>query len=389
MQTLMLTAESLASHPVVLPGEKAITYRREGTRNQYVTFSSTMISFSISKTFKRQRFKEVIGHWPEMSISMFDKLARQRLSDIEMGQWTKAGKVRLGDFFIDYVFPQMQSHNRDIKSVKTRWRRIMPSFAHRPLCDVTRMEIESFLVKLSESVTGATVNRHLSLLSRIFSAAVSLDMLAKNPCRGIKKWAENNIRHRVLNQSEMDLYVLEASKIDTPQSRALLLSLFLGLRIGNVISITKSMVDLPSAKLYLPLTKSGKAHTVSLNDAALLILRRSLATSTNNWVFPSYINDGEHIAYPRSCHEKLKAKVLQKFPSASSFNIHDLRRTYASRLLTQTGDARLVQMSLFHQSMATTERYAFHQSSTLLQASQATASSMLSPEAFALLEGDV
>ncbi len=387
MKTIPFTTQAFSGLLPILDGGRPTTYRREGYRNQYVTFSATMVSLSIAKTFKNQRFKEVLGHWPEMSFQVFDKLARQRLSDIETGHHTKSGTVRIGDFFVDYVLPQMESHNRDIKSVKTRWRRIMSDFAHRPIGAVTRLEVEAFLVKLSKSVKGSTVNRHLSLLSRIFSAAVSLDIIVKNPCSGVKKWPENNIRQRVLSQTEMDLYVLEALKVDSPQSRALLLSLFLGLRIGNVISMQRSMVNLSSKQLYLPMTKNGRGYTVLLNEPALFVIRQCLKTTTNDWLFPSFVNDGEHISYPRSCHDKLRQLVMHAFPDSPSFNIHDLRRTYASRLLTLTGDARLVQTSLFHQSMATTERYAFHQSSTLLQASQDTALSMLTNEALELLKG--
>ena len=377
MQTIEFTSSTFSNHPEVIKGEKPVTYKREGNKHQFVTFSATTISMGISKTFKGQRFKEVIGHWPAMSIQAFDKIARKRISDIETGHYNKAANLLVGDFFIDYVLPQMESRNRDIKSVKTRWRRVMPTFAHRPLGDVTRLDIEQFLVGLSKEVKGATVNRHLSLLSRIFTAAVSLDILIKNPCKGIKKWPEDNIRDRVLTQAEIDIYVTEAISMDTPQSRALLLSLLLGLRIGNVITIRRSMLDASLSTLHLPQTKNGRSYTVALNEPARQILRRCLLMSWNDWVFPSAVNDGQHIVYPRNCHERLCALIQEQIIGATPFRIHDLRRTYASRQLALTGDARLVQSNLFHQSITTTERYAFHEQPRLAAASQKTALSFL------------
>lgn len=377
MDTIPFSSKEF-SHRQSLPADtKPITYRREGNRHQFVTFSRTTVSLSISKTFKGQRFKEVIGHWPDMSIQAFDKIARQRISDIETGYYNKAAQLLVGDFFIDYVLPQMESRNRDIKSVKTRWRRVMLAFAHRPLGDITRLDIEQFLVKLSNEVKGSTVNRHLSLLSRIFSAAVSLDILLKNPCSGIKKWPEDNIRSRVLSQAEIDIYVREALRIDSPHSRALLLSLFLGLRMGNVVSIKRSMLDASLEKLHLPITKNGRAYTISLNEPARDLIRQSLAASWNEWLFPSAVNDGKHIAHPRKCHLSILGKVLALTPDIQPFTIHDLRRTYASRQLALTGDARLVQSNLFHQSVTTTERYAFHEQPRLAEASQQTALSFL------------
>jgi integrase len=377
MDTIPFTSAQFLSKRSPFEDAKPTTYRREGNKHQFVTFSRTTVSLSISKSFKGQRFKEVIGHWPDMSIQAFDKIARQRISDIETGHYNKAAKLLVGDFFIDYVLPQMVSRNRDLKSVKTRWRRVMPAFAHRPLGDITRLDIEQFLVSLSSEVKGSTVNRHLSLLSRIFSAAVSVDILIKNPCSGIKKWPEDNIRSRVLSQAEIDIYVREALRIDSPHSRALLLSLFLGLRMGNVVSITREMLDESLETLYLPITKNGRSYTISLNEPARNLIRQSLATSWNKWLFPSAINDGEHIAHPRECHLKIREKVLALTPDIQSFTIHDLRRTYASRQLALTGDARLVQANLFHQSVTTTERYAFHGQPRLAEASQQTALSFL------------
>jgi integrase len=377
MDTIPFTSAQFLSKRSPFEDAKSTTYRREGNKHQFVTFSRTTVSLSISKTFKGQRFKEVIGHWPDMSIQAFDKIARQRISDIETGHYNKAAKLLVGDFFIDYVLPQMVSRNRDIKSVKTRWRRVMPTFAHRPLGDITRLDIEQFLVKLSTEVKGSTVNRHLSLLSRIFSAAVSVDILLKNPCSGIKKWPEDNIRSRVLSQAEIDIYVREALHIDSPHSRALLLSLFLGLRMGNVVSITRSMLDASLDTLHLPITKNGRAYTISLNEPARDLIKKSLAASWNKWLFPSAINDGGHIAHPRECHLKIRDKVLALTPDIQPFTIHDLRRTYASRQLALTGDARLVQANLFHQSVTTTERYAFHEQPRLADASQQTALSFL------------
>ncbi|HCG8497154.1 TPA: site-specific integrase [Vibrio parahaemolyticus] len=377
-RTIPFTASIFESHPRPKPGQSPIVKRREGVKYQQVTFYANTISLGISKTFKGQRFNEVIGHWPEMSISTFDKIARERVSKIELGYYNKAASLLIGDFFIDYVLPMMESRNRDIESVKTRWRRVAPIFAHQALGDVSKLQITQFLTELSTQVKGSTVNRHLSLLSRIFSLAVELELLVVNPCKGIKKWPENNIRDRVLSDDELRIYIREAIHINSFQSKALLFSLITGLRIGNVIDIRREMLSDDLTLLTLPMTKNGKSYRVMLNEPAREVLKSCAELSWNEWIFPSAVKEGAHIAYPRSCHEKIRDVVLQSTGGSESFNIHDLRRTYASRQLMLTGDARLVQSSLFHQSITTTERYAFHQQSKLAEASQSTALSLLS-----------
>ncbi|MCG6418572.1 hypothetical protein K6U51_11040, partial [Vibrio fluvialis] len=78
-RTIPFTASIFESHPRPKSGQSPIVKRREGVKYQQVTFYANTISLGISKTFKGQRFNEVIGHWPEMSISTFDKIARERV----------------------------------------------------------------------------------------------------------------------------------------------------------------------------------------------------------------------------------------------------------------------------------------------------------------------
>lgn len=379
--TTPFTANAFTSHSRPAIGEKPIVKRRQGARHQVVTFYPTVISLSICKSFKGQRTNEVIGHWPDISISAYEKLANKRLSQIELGFYNKASKLLVGDFFIDYVLPMMEAYNRDIKSVRTRWRRVAGDIAHKALGDVKRIDIMQILTKLSSEVKGSTVNRHLSLLSRIFSAAVELDLLLKNPCKGIKKWPESNTRERVMIDTETYHYIDKALEIDTFHSKALLLSLFMGLRIGNVLDIHRGMINSDFSILSLPKTKNGRAYRVAINAPAKKLLMDCAGISWNQWLFPSAVKDGKHIAHPTNCHAKIRKHVVLKSGVSAHLVPHDLRRTHASLQLQLTGDVRLVQQNLFHQSVTTTERYAFHEQKQLTKASQDTASSLVAGHA--------
>ncbi|TVU59036.1 tyrosine-type recombinase/integrase [Vibrio atlanticus] len=376
--TISFTADAFKAHPRPRVGEKPITRRRDGARHQQVTFYANTISLSIAKSFKGQRFNQVIGHWPAMSISVFEKLANERLAQIEQGYYNKASSILVGDFFIDYVLPMMKTHNRDIQSVKTRWRRLAGDIAHLSLGDVSRLDITQILTRLATEVKGSTVNRHLSLLSRIFSIAVELELLHRNPCKGIKKWPESNIRDRVLSDTELFHYIDKALEIGSFHAKALLVSLFLGLRISNVISISKEMINHDFTILSLPQTKNGRAYRIAINEPARKLLTECAVITWNTWLFPSALHEDQHIASPRACHAKIREHVALTTGCHEHLVIHDLRRTYASRQLALTGDARLVQQNLFHQSVTTTERYAFHSDQSLTQASQDTASSLIS-----------
>jgi integrase len=375
--TISFTKKAFVEQKALMVDGPPIVKYREGVKYQKATFHKNTISLGFEKTFKGQRFNEVLGHWPEMSFMAFDKIAKNRVSQIELGYYNKAANLLVGDFFIDYILPMVETHNRDIKGVKTRWRRVVSFIGHRQLGDVTRLELLQFLNGLAKEVKGSTVNRHLSLFSLIFSTAVDLDLIFKSPCKGIKKWPEDNTRDRVLNTTESYYYIDKALCIDSFHSKALLVSLFLGLRIGNVLDIRRDMIDEKFEILSLPKTKNGRHYHVTLNEPAKYILMSCAELSWNEWLFPSAIKDGSHISSPRNCHRIISDYVQAKVGRGTPFTIHDLRRTYASRQIELTGDVRLVQANLFHQNVTTTERYAFHQKPQIAQASQDTAVSLL------------
>ncbi|CAK3045310.1 hypothetical protein VCRA2119O124_600001 [Vibrio crassostreae] len=158
---------------------------------------------------------------------------------------------------------------------------------------------------------------------------------------------------------------------------ALMLSLLTGMRIGNVISLTRSMLadDLSSA--LLPMTKSGKSQRIYLSEPAQRLVRKCLKVSFNDWVFPSLKNQGEHIAYPRACMDRIQQAMKMEGSLEAPFTIHDLRRTQATQMLHVTNDIRLVQQSLGHSNVNVTERYAYYQNTHLAQATQQTVEAML------------
>lgn len=143
------------------------------------------------------------------------------------------------------------------------------------------------------------------------------------------------------------------------------------------MSLTRSMLvdDLSSA--LLPMTKSGKSQRIYFSEPAQRLIRKCLKVSFNDWVFPSLKNQGEHIAYPRACMERIQQAMKKEGCLEAPFTIHDLRRTYATQMLIATNDIRLAQQSLGHSNVNVTERYAYYQNNHLAQASQQTVEAML------------
>jgi hypothetical protein len=71
------------------------------------------------------------------------------------------------------------------------------------ITEITAVEIEGNKLKRRSEVSGATVNRELALLKRMFNLAIDWDhYLGSNPVRKVKFFQEFNTGRRVLPLAE-------------------------------------------------------------------------------------------------------------------------------------------------------------------------------------------
>ena len=99
------------------------------------------------------------------------------------------------------------------------------------------------------------------------------------------------MRERVLTDDEVRTLWLSLPKAlsGSPASQQIIkLCLITGQRVGEVVGMRRSELDLRRAVWQLPgsRTKNGHAHTVPLSGAALEIIDAALASSTSDAVFP-------------------------------------------------------------------------------------------------------
>ncbi|MEZ8789282.1 MULTISPECIES: tyrosine-type recombinase/integrase [Vibrio] len=363
--------------PCPANGEQGIEYPWKKNPRLRILATATSKRWIVRFGWKGQRYYESFGTYPEMKFADLEKLAYQFIADVQSGAYRKGSRLTVQQFFDEVLVPFSQRHHRDHKTFVSRSKRVMSAMGNKRITDVTRRDVEKFLNSLT-GLSNSTLNRYHAFVSKLFSMAVEHDIVDKSPVKGIKKLVENNQKDRVLSSKEMESFCRHAcAEPNFIHAYALMLSLLTGMRIGNVISLSRSMLadDLSSA--LLPMTKSGKSQRIYFSEPAQRLVRKCLKVSFNDWVFPSLKNQGEHIAYPRACMERIQQAMKQEGCLEALFTIHDLRRTQATQMLHVTNDIRLVQQSLGHSNVSVTERYAYYQNTHLAQASQQTVDAML------------
>ena len=383
------TAKSIKEHIRPAQGEAPIVCGFIGHPNKKVTFHPTRTSLGFDISMDGVRHKETIGSSPNMPLPVFDKLFREKMLEIETGQVLRGQNLTLNELIDKHVLPEMEGRNRDIKGFVQRLERIRKAFGDHKVQSITRYEINKFLNEVATVCKGSTVNRYHSAFSRIYSTAIRLDIYRDNPCKSILRRPESPARQRVLSDAEIHHFIENALRLDSFQSLSLLVALFSGWRIGNIISITRDMLNADFTVITFPETKNGNSYSSQLNGPTRQMMLKCAERSWNQFLFPSAIKDGHHIVYPRETYQIIRAYVAEQTGIDKHWTIHDLRRTHSSRQLKLTGDIRLVQQTLFHSSTSVTERYCYHEDTRLAEASEATVQSLLGDHSKSFLQPEV
>ena len=199
------------------------------------------------------------------------------------------------------------------------------------------------------------MNRELSLMKHAFNLALKeWDWVKENPCCRVKMERENNERERVLGYDEEER-LLEAC----PQwlSEIIIFALDTGAREGEILTLNVKSIDPFRRVATILQSKTGQYKTIPLTSRVFEILKNKIKVRNlhHDLVFPS--ENGTKIT--ASNLGRAFRKALKKV-GIEDFKFHDLRHSYASRLVQSGIDPYTIQRLLGHKDPKMVQRYAHH-----------------------------
>lgn len=231
---------------------------------------------------------------------------------------------------------------------------ILPILGHKKVLHISRREIENFHLHLKK--TPYLANRALSLLSKMFSLAVSWGWRHDNPVKGIARYPEEK-KDRWLDKTELNrLWEILDRYPKHLTAYVFKLLLLTGARKGEVLQATWDQFDLEQGVWTKPshLTKQKKKEHLPLSEHALKVLKeiKDLNQKGIIYLFPGKI-DGQPL-------KEIKTfwRTVLKEAKLENVRIHDLRHTHASHLVSSGLSLSIVGKLLGHTQASTTQRYA-------------------------------
>lgn len=288
--------------------------------------------------------------------SLARKAYEKRKSDIREGKFFAENLRQRHDMlFKDMATIYLEEHSKvNKRSYETDcyiMTRLIQTFGDKALSEITPQDVERFKGQLAQSVSLATVNRHLALLGGVFSKGVAWGKTKNNPVKEIKKFKENNQRIRYLTDEEEAVL---RSEFPEEHWAKVEIATNTGLRRANEFNLRWPDINFNTRTITIRQSKSGDTLHVRMNDRVMEILRGLPSRLKSEWVFPS--ETGETPLDANNFINRVFNPALKR-AKITDFRWHDLRHTFASRLTMAGVDLRTLQELMGHKTIKMTLRY--------------------------------
>lgn len=335
------------------------------------------------KNGKGSNIYKKLGTIKEVSLTQARKLARQHKAEHMLAPKLEdvvpmpKAELTLDAFMLDHYFPHARVHKRSHKRDDQLHRlRIAPKFGHLALSAITRRDTQVFHNGLlRDGLSPASADHHIKLMRRVLNLAVQWELLEKNPLKGIPLLMVNNEVENYLNEDQTQT-LLDVLRTDANRSvcHILMFLISTGARLNEALTATWKNVSVEGGvwKVDATRSKSKKVRSIPLNDSALWVLEQLPSKGKSEYLFPSPASGKPYTTITRAWYRLRQLAGI-------NVRIHDLRHSFASRLVCNGRSLYEVQQILGHSDPKVTMRYA-HLSAKALQEA-ANAGSVIVPRA--------
>ncbi len=239
-------------------------------------------------------------------------------------------------------------------------------FRNIDLGSLEEKDLQNYFLEISKKNSSSTQSRKLTTLINFFDFLISEKICTKNPCLNINFPKLEKKIPRILSEKQVN-YLIDESYLDK-SDHGIRLSLMLellystGLRVSELVELKLSSIG-DNFQSLLIRGKGGKQRYMPITEKTKIILERYLGIRKKKlqnkkdlgFLFPS-TGSKNHLTRNRFF------QILKKFARTIGLNPknispHTLRHSFASHLLNRGADLRIIQSSLGHADISTTQIY--------------------------------
>ena len=274
--------------------------------------------------------------------------------------------------FIDYLALERRLSDYTVRNYRTAllnffsWNRDVGHWSG-DIAKISGREIRDYLIESQRRISRRTLHNYVSGLRSFYNYWLKQGGVKINPFEGITLPKLNKPLPKFLTENQITELISGPMRLLDNESLSpfqawrdrLILEILYGggLRVSELVSLNYGMVDLSSGVARI-LGKGNKERLCPLGSVTTACLNKFRAefASQTGYDDPVVVNDRLKRISVRSVQLMIK-KYLALADLPLDMSPHKIRHSYATHLLNNGADLRLVQELLGHVSLSTTQIY--------------------------------
>lgn len=271
--------------------------------------------------------------------------------------------------FLNYLAIDLNYSENTINSYNNNITKFNNFIGNKDILKITVKDIEKYIKSLAE-LAPTTISNNISSLKSFYNYFIKIDKISANPTDAIKmpKIGTHLPTYLTLDEVNRLLDITIETPFDARNKAILELMYGTGLRISEVITLEFKNIDFEDCIVRV-MGKGSKERIVPINDYALEAIkdyvenyRPSLVKKQlNNYLF---LNNHGKMMTRQGIFKMIKAETDKK-EITKNISPHTLRHTFATHLLENGADLRIIQELLGHEDISTTQVYTHLTNETL------------------------
>ena len=354
-----------------------IRYGREGqTINEGVGFKSEGIDAKYASAERAEIVKNIrLGTGCQSLKEKRELESKRKADELARKETQKRENMPFDKLAIKYV-EWAKGEKKSWKNDQSLYlNHIKPALGNVPIKDISMIHLEKLKRNLQtkkgrygKKLSDATIKHCLVLVRQMFNRAISWRMYqGTNPVtatarenRKFLKTADNK-RVRFLSREEADHLLGELKSRSRPLHDICQLSLYTGMRMGEIFNLNWNDVDVEHGRISIKDTKSGESRSAHITHplAKLFQQIKKNAPAAKGLIFED--RNGRKIREISNVFDRVTEKLgLNKDVTDRRDKVvaHTLRHTFASWLAMQGEPIITIQKLMGHSSLEMTLRYA-------------------------------
>lgn len=265
------------------------------------------------------------------------------------------------DKYIDYLKYEKKYSHKTIESYQNNLNKFNGYLDNKNIINLTPNDIENY-INNNEELDHKTIAHYITVLNSFYKYLINIELTTNNPVETIKHPKIKQKLPVFLNEEELNK-ILDID-LTTPydyRNKAMLELLFAsGMRVSELINLTISDIDLEN-NLVKVLGKGSKERIIPIDNVA----QKHLSNYIYNYRYQLLKKDHTDYVFINNLGKQISRIGFYKFLKEQALkkgitkeiSPHTIRHTFATVLLKNGADLRVIQELLGHQDITTTQIY--------------------------------